>query len=424
MQPQKEIQVTYNPHEHQIPFHKDRYKIFARLISTGTGAGKTLCGAYESILWALENPGSVGYAFEPTYKMVKRILLPTLESPLLLGSPLESSPLIERYNKSDSCLTFINKSKMWMIGLEDPQSAEGPNVDWIWSDESRLIRHLDTAWRVWMRRLRGSVPGKFPVGIWLTTTPDMPGSELHKHFENPTERLHNSKVYRWTIDDNPHLTEDYIKEVKRVHTGGLYDRFVLGRFAAVAAGSFAFDYNIHVREDFPKDFRFMIYGVDFGWTNPSCIVCVGVDGDGRAYVVDEFYKNRVRIQNLHIEASNMESDYGTGAFVCDRSEPGTIEELKSDQTIDDIEYDGLDAEPDKSKRDSGIRALGGRFENAGDGKPRIFIHSRCVNLISELQIYDENRKENDHAVDALRYALASLEDLSGEIKVSFGRRPR
>jgi hypothetical protein len=37
--------------------------------------------------------------------------------------------------------------------------------------------------------------------------------------------------------------------------------------------------------------------------------------------------------------------------------------------------------------------------------PRLFISSRCINLISELLEYKDDVKERDHAVDALRYAL-------------------
>ena len=47
---------------------------------------------------------------------------------------------------------------------------------------------------------------------------------------------------------------------------------------------------------------------------------------------------------------------------------------------------------------------------------RLFINKRCVNLIAELEsyAYDENsnselpKKENDHAIDAIRYVILSL----------------
>jgi len=388
-----QIKVKYDPFPKQREFHRDREEYFARLISAATGGGKTYAGAFESWVWAWKYPGSVGYAFEPTFKMVKRILVPTLEK--LFCKPLESFPFIARYNKTDSRLDFENGSEMWMIGLDDPESAEGPNVDWIWSDESRLVRDIDTSWQVWMRRLRGSQPGRYPVGLWLTTTPNAPGSFIHQKFEDPKTRLENSRVYRWELDDNEFLTEEYRKKVKEAHSGGLYKRFVLGLFAAVAAGSFNFDYEKHTITEAPE-LKYVRYGVDFGWTNPSAIVAVGFDNDQRAYVLDEFYQRQVRVEDLISEAQQLQRQHGKGPFICDKSEPRTIQEMQRA---------GLNVQAYKGKRDEAIREVGGRLEEAGDKRPRLFVHRSCVNLISEMQTYDADKKENDHAVDALRYAV-------------------
>jgi hypothetical protein len=125
---------------------------------------------------------------------------------------------------------------------------------------------------------------------------------------------------------------------------------------------------------------------------------VGLDGDGRAYVLDEIYQRQMRTQDLIAECMALMKKYGTGKLICDRSEP---------QTIDEMRRGGLKAVAYEVKRDDGIRQLGERFKRAGDGRPRLFVLPCCVNLISELQTYDVERKENDHAVDALRYALAT-----------------
>jgi phage terminase large subunit-like protein len=392
----EKIKLKYRPHQAQTLFHRDRYKVFARLISAGTGGGKTKAGGYEAFLWAFENPGSIGYAFEPTFKMVQRVLIPTLESPELFGAPLEASPLVKDFNRTMSRLTLINNSQVWMIGLEEPESAEGPNVDWIWSDETRLIRHIDVAWQVWMRRLRGSGCGS-QIGLWCTTTPDMPKSFLHQTFEDPQTKLESSKVYRWGIDDNPYLTDDYRKSVKRAHSGGLYERFVLGRFAAAGMGTFEFDSTIHVFTPHKTILQKVVYGVDFGWTNPSAVIATGFDADNRAYALDEFYASRTNTETLIDVCQEMERLHGHGSFICDRSEPATIDQMLRA---------GLDARADESKREDRIRNVGGRFRDAGDGRRRLYVSPKCVNLISELQIYDSEKKENDHAVDALGYAIS------------------
>lgn len=413
--------LNYRPHKGQQPFHRDRYRVTHRGIIAGTGSGKTWAGVAEDIYWCIRHPGIVGYVFEPSYPMVKRILIPKLEA--FLGRPIESNPLIRRFNKSDLRIEWENGSRLWLGSLDDPESAEGVSVDFIHVDEPRLIPHLDMAIDVIIRRLRGS-GGGHPIGSWWTTTPDAPGSPLHRFFEDPKERNPDSRVYRMSIYDNrENLPKGYIENVERRHTGGLADRFIWGRFAAVAEGVFEFDYTVHVfqTEDpgernyvDPSIIRRMVYGVDWGWSSPAAIMAVGLDGDGRAYVLDEFYETMASDEKLIATAREFVETYGRGPFVCGHEEP---------KSIDKFRRAGLDAQANKARREDGIRELGSRFQDAGDGRRRLYIHRRCVNLISELQSYDPKLKENDHAVDGVRYALTGAE-VKRRPKVAWSGRRR
>jgi len=278
--------------------------------------------------------------------------------------------------------------------------AEGPNIDFIHVDEAQYVRYFDKAWEVILRRLRGT--GRFPPdrqGAWVTTTPPalLPGDRLYEFFEDPEKRNPLSKVYRWGLWDNPHTPERYKREIVASHHGSLAKRFIEGKFAPAGTGSFDFDSTIHEVGDTSRiHFTKILYGVDFGWTNPSAIIAVAFDGDDRAYVLDEFYQNRTQNEVLISEAKLMQQQWGAGLFVCDRSEP---------QAIDSFRRAGLNAVADESKRDDGIHELGGRFQVSGDGRPRVYVRSTCVNWIHEVMVYSAEVKENDHAVDATRYAI-------------------
>jgi phage terminase large subunit-like protein len=402
-----EVSIPYSPHAAQLPFHADRYRVLHRAIIAGTGSGKTEAGVFEDISWCLENPGIVGYAFEPSYPMVKRILIPKLER--FLGSPIESNPLVRRFNRGDLRINWWTGSSLWLGSLDRPESAEGPSIDFVHVDEARLIADLDTAIKVIQRRLRGSGHGH-PIGAWWTTTPDSPGSILHRFLEDPRTRNQASHVYRMSIYDNAeNLPEQYISQVVEAHTEGLRERFIYGRFAAVAEGAFGFDSSKHVVDKVDLNrIRTWVYGVDFGWTNPATILAVGLDGDGRAYAVDEFYKGMATDEELVSAAKEYDSEYGRGSLLCDPSEPQTIEKLRRA---------GLSASGNKSKREDGIRDIGSRLQLHGS-RYRLYVHRRCVNLISELQTYDPSKKERDHAVDALRYALSM--EVSPEPAFIFG----
>lgn len=390
-------QPKYRPHKKQLEFHNDAYKVFYRLVSCGTGSGKTLCGLAEDISWCLDNYGIVGIVFEPTYHMVQWTLIPALESDWLLGMPVEANPLVKKFNRSSLKLEFVTGSVLWFGSLEKPERAEGPNLDFVHVDEARLVRNFDLAWQVLTRRLRGSNSAMpYPRGAWITTTPDAPTSPLYNFFERPSSKDPEAKVYRWSIYDNPALPSEFLRQIERSHHDSLAERFIYGRFAAVGGGSFPFDQNIHVREIQPDKIRKIRIGVDFGWTNPSAIIAVAYDGDGRVWALDEFYKRQAGKEAIVQALTEFKAEYGAAEIFCDPSSPETIAAIK---------HAGFNAKAYEFKRADGLTELGGRFALQGDGLPRILVSKRCVNLISELLEYREDVKENDHAVDALRYAL-------------------
>lgn len=393
--------TEYKPHPAQRVFHADRFKVKYRAIFAGTGSGKTIAGLAECLKWCQKQPGIVGYVYEPTYPMVRRILIPTLEDEMLLGRPLELNPVVQEYIKSDGKITFKNGSTIWFSSLDEPERAEGVNVDFLHVDEARLVRDFETAWITLRRRLRGSQRGKYPIGAWVTTTPDRSHSPLYNFFEGVTTRNEESKVYRWTTFDNPFLKEDFKRDMQLAHTGGLAERFLYGRFADVDAGSFAFEYQKHVIQNVEKaNLRRVFYGVDWGWTNPSAVVALGFDGDGRLYVLDEFYKAQAQKEEILGAIKEMQAAWGAGIVHCDSNEPASIDFMKRN---------GINAHPNTSKREEGIREIGGRLNVAGDGRQRLYILSRCVNTIDEMQTYDEKVKEHDHLVDAIRYGLMGVQ---------------
>lgn len=426
--------LKYVPQEIQKQFHDDWDKHRYRALFGGTGSGKTIAGVAEILMWIFRFPGIVAYIYEPNYGMVRRNLIPTLEHEDLLGRPMEANPRVKAFLRSDKKIEFTNGSALWLGSLEDPEMSEGQNVDIIMVDEKRLVRHADVAWKTLRRRLRGSIPGKYPTAAWITTTPDMPipwnekektGSVMYSFFEDPLTKNKDSQVYRMSIYDNKKLPKIFITDMEEAHVGAYAERFIHGRFADIGGGSFEFDGNINILSGELLDlvnrktlgFKRLGYGRDFGWTNPTALLTVGMDNDDRAYVIDEFYKSRSSDEEIASEIARMESDwanYGRGVWYCDSSEPRTIQKMRED---------GHSAVGNKTKREEGIRDLGSRIRVAGDGRPRLYVHPRCVNLISELQSYDENRKERDHAVDALRYAVMNLRSpkSSGYSSVRAGR---
>jgi phage terminase large subunit len=78
----------------------------------------------------------------------------------------------------------------------------------------------------------------------------------------------------------------------------------------------------------------------------------------------------------------------------------------------------------------GIRRIQDRLAIQGDGLPRLTVDPACTNTINEFESYvwrqatgtgvakDEPNKENDHAMDALRYLVNKIDYGSREVVIN------
>ena len=141
-----------------------------------------------------------------------------------------------------------------------------------------------------------------------------------------------------------------------------------------------------------------IYGLDYGYKDPSTLVCAYISKfDKEIYVYDEFYKSGVTNKDL----IKMLIDKGLDRcrIVCDSAEPKSIEEMKRG---------GINATPcvkGKGSVDFGIQLV----QNY-----KIIVHPKCEEFIREISNYNylDNGKPNhdfSHLMDALRYSVTYYE---------------
>ncbi|WP_350347252.1 phage terminase large subunit [Agromyces sp. G08B096] len=136
--------------------------------------------------------------------------------------------------------------------------------------------------------------------LFGTTNPDSPAHWLKVKF---LDRIGTDLVgwvsFHFTLDDNPGLTEQYKLSIKAEFTGLWYKRFVLGEWVAAEGAIFdMWDPDIHTIpwDDLPEMQELIAVGVDYGTTNPTAAIILGIsaehDGYGRPrrrlFFVDEF----------------------------------------------------------------------------------------------------------------------------------------
>jgi hypothetical protein len=157
-----------------------------------------------------------------------------------------------------------------------------------------------------------------------------------------------------------------------------------------------------------------VLGIDYGWAQPTAAIWCAIDFNGRWWVVGEHYEKERPISwharkikeienNLNISPSSIWLDPSTWARKSEYESTG----------MEFADY-GIYAGRAQNDRLGGWNRIEEMLtERLEDGMPRLRIFNTCPSLIQELPSLkvkagtDDVEKENDHACDALRYAIMS-----------------
>jgi PBSX family phage terminase large subunit len=396
-------QTRVKPFAEQRAFLETEKKYYGYI--SGVGAGKTYAGIVRTILNMTEwNPGEMGAIVAPTRQMVVNVIIPEMRQLGLFDSPVGWT--YSSAHSEEPGIHAPNGSRALVLSADNRKTIErlrGLNLAWFWIDEESEVP--PRAREILTQRIR---VGEYRNG-YVTTTPSGK-NHTYEFFvgdhEGEYREVGAADVYE--CDDrlallrvpshaNPHNPEDYLESLEKDHSGQRYEQEVLGDFVKFEGLVYTWfdDDNKLPRDELPDAYDETIYGLDFGGSVPSAIVCLRRSGD-EWYAVDEFYQPRVTDDVLAEELKRMYSEYGRGPVYADH-EPRTISKLKKE---------GLRVEEADKSVDEGIRHVEGLRDD-------LYVCEDLQNLVNEFNQYqykdsmDQPLKENDHAMDALRYALFS-----------------
>lgn len=181
----------------QLAFIKDRSR-FASYIA-GRGSGKSSSGAQKAI--AKIEEGQPGAVLNPDFENFKISTWPEFREWIPWDKVI---PNHRRMGESSwfptqpFTLSFTNGAWVICKGLKDPDSARGPNINWLWFDEAGRGNDVDgMAWRIAIASVR---IGKGPQA-WATGTPNGKDHWLYKFFierEIPEDAL---EAYKGVSDE-------------------------------------------------------------------------------------------------------------------------------------------------------------------------------------------------------------------------------
>lgn len=382
-----DTQLTFHDAQRPFLYGDARYYNF----TSGIGAGKTVAGIMRAAAnverW---NPGETGMILAPTVPALKNVILPELRKWGFLSEWEYRGPGSEQPG-----LHAPNGARVILESADNQRKIErlrGPSIAWFWIDEAALVP--ERAWDILTGRLR---TGRYRNGF-ITTTPKGKNWVYERFHPDADHQLDGvTNVLNVSTQSNPHLPDDYREEIVEDYSGRFYEQEVEGAFVGFEGLVYPwFDDDTHVVTSQPDRWDDLIYCVDWGFSNPSVVEVVAFRGS-QPVVLDEVYESRLTDEDLGEEIRQLQQIYGDAITYCDPSEPGSIE------TITRM---GIDAVPADNDVTPGIKAVTAHEDD-------LRVHANCQGLINEFAQYqyrdggdsDKVVKENDHAIDALRYGL-------------------
>jgi PBSX family phage terminase large subunit len=246
-----------------------------------------------------------------------------------------------------------------------------------------------------------------PCCLYGATNPNTFENWVYKYFiDAPIE---GSEVIYSISADNMYLPEEYLNDLKELKKSNpeYYSRMVMGQWGALEGVIYALPLSQRVQE-VPKKLHRTIAGLDFGFTHPTALVVVGIR-EANYYVIDEIYRHKQSSSDVIEFCKEKMREHGIDIFYCDPARPDMIEELKRN---------GIPAYESDNKVFDGIMIVKGMI-----GSGRLHVLNSCHYTLREFDAYIWDAKNplkevplkvNDHAMDALRYALVT--DSSGLIE--------
>lgn len=316
-----------------------------------------------------------------------------------------------------------------VMGANDARSEgrlRGLTLALAYVDEASLVAR--PFWGQLLYRL--SVPG---ARLFATTNPDSPAHWLKREYLDRASEL-DLATWHFTLDDNPALTPEYVAAIKAENVGLFYKRFVQGLWVAAEGAVYDMldlDTGGQHRATWGQVRRLLIgrwwLGVDYGTSNPTHAVLLGLGSDDRLYVCGE-WRHDGRKQRSLSDAEQSERlrqwlDAGAGVPAPDGVRPGAVwpdrtavdpsaasfrRQLRNDGWTGLVDADNpvLDGIRNTSSLLAARRLLFLADEAGNPAAPEL--EREMLGYVwSEKQQakgLDEPTKADDHGPDALRYA--------------------
>ncbi len=379
------------------------YENFDAIICDGSiRSGKTLCMSISFVMWAFYKFGDAAFALcGKTIRSLRRNVVTPIV-PILQSLGFDCK---QKISENVLKITYQGRSNLfYLFGGRDESSAsliQGMTLSGVMFDEVALMPRSFVEQALARCSVNGS---KF----WFNCNPEYPEHWFFKEWITK-KGSQNALYLHFTMDDNPSLSLSLKNRYKRLYSGTFYQRFIEGKW--VAAGGLVYPFMAEISSfcSVPKvEFTRFALSCDYGIVNPMSCGLWGEYG-GVWYRIDEYYydsrkEGDTRTDDEHYnQIKKMVGERPIFRMVVDPSATSFITLVRR--------YGHFEVSPAKNSVLEGIREVSTALKQ-GDIK----ICRNCYDSIREFSIYRWNEgknkdaplKENDHAMDDIRYFTSTI----------------
>lgn len=399
-------------------------KDFYPLYHGGIGIGKSRVLVVDAFDYAWTCPGSRQVITEPTWQMIRDIIVPTIDD-CYSG---QEGRHFSMTRQPPINITFANSSVLWCRSVDvQPDRLRGPNLARVLMDEVTVGKQ-EEAFLILDGRMRQ--PG-YLHQLKATGTPKGRNWVWRRYIDKPMRGPHGRtalfKAQTQDAEDAGLTPVGYTARLLESYGGWenpLARQELGGAWEAMAGQVFPqFTRYDHVKTlDAPgrhvlKD---VMGGIDFGAVSPTALVAAGLGAGGRAHAFKEWYKREATLDETARAMAEIQVECGITRWLADPAGKKEIEQLRAM---------GFKVQKARhgNKLKLRVQLVGARLNvNPALKLPGLYIDPSCPNLIRELEglswrrtkmqgeavevmTDDFERGDDDHAFDALANILCEYD---------------
>lgn len=365
-------------------------------------SGKTMCMGISFVAWAFYRFEGKSFALcgKSIGSLRRNLIIPLLPVLTDLGFVCR--------DKVSSNVLEISRGKcmnrFYLFGGRDESSAaliQGMTLSGVLFDEVALMPRSFVEQAI----ARCSVSGS---KFWFNCNPEYPQHWFRQEWILKRQQK-NALYLHFRMEDNPSLSDEMLRRYRTLYTGTFYERFVEGKWVCAQGTVYPFMSQSGMFCKIPSgSFERYAVSCDYGTANPASFGLWG-EQDSVWYRIDEYYFDSRREGFQKTD----EEYYEQLCMLLDGREPaGIVVDPSALSFIETIRRHGkYHVIPAHNSVLNGIRKTSTALKQ---GKIRIC--KNCADTVREFGLYrwsdgqtgDMPVKENDHAMDDIRYFVTTF----------------